>query len=73
MRRCQALRGQKDYDFALKDLVEAEKLIPGDKDVAKLRKLTEEDIELQKRVNSIMSNASLLKGKEYLDFILDFL
>jgi len=54
-------------------LVEAEKIIPGDKDVARLKKLTEEDIELQKRITTIMSNANLLKGKEYLDFVLDFL
>ena len=39
----------------------------------KLRKTTEEDIEVEKRVAHIMSNAQLLKGKEYLDFILQFL
>lgn len=63
----------KDYEEALKDLAEAEKLIPGDNDVARFKKLTEEDIELEKRIRTIMSNAELLKGKEYLDFILDFL
>jgi len=36
MRRCQALRAQKEFDLALKDLEEAGKLIPGDKDVARL-------------------------------------
>lgn len=72
-RRCQAFRGQKDYDLALKDLQEAKKLYPEDKDVDKLMTLTLEDIELEKRVRNIMSNSELLKGKEYLDFILDFL
>jgi tetratricopeptide (TPR) repeat protein len=73
MRRCQALRGQKDFELALKDLEEAGKLYPEDKDVEKLRKLTLEDIELEKRVRNIMSNSELLKGKEYIDFLLDFL
>lgn len=73
MRRCQGLRGQRDYKEALKDLIEADKLVPGDKDVARLMKLTEEDIELEARITNIMSNSNLLKGKEYLDFILEFL
>eukprot|EP00347_Sterkiella_histriomuscorum_P021645 403333259 len=73
MRRCQAYRGQKDYKLALTDLIEAEKLTPGDKDIARFTKLTEEDIEHEQKITNIMSNANLLKGKEYLDFILDFL
>ena len=73
MRRCQALRGMKDYELALKDLEEAKKLYPEDKDVEKIHKLTLEDIELEKRIRNIMGNSELLKGKEYLDFILDFL
>ena len=73
MRRCQAFRGQKDYELALKDLEEAQKLYPEDKDVDKLTKLTVEDIELEKRIRNIMGNSELLKGKEYIDFILDFL
>lgn len=73
MRRCQALRGQKDYELALKDLEEAKKLYPEDVDVDKLTKLTLEDIELDKRIRKIMGNSELLKGKEYLDFIIDFL
>ena len=73
MRRCQAFRGQRDYELALKDLDEAAKLVPGDKDVEKLTKLTKEDIEVEAMIKKIMSNAELLKGKEYLDYILDFL
>ena len=73
MRRCQALRGLKDFELALKDLEEAGKLYPEDKDVEKLRKLTLEDMELEKRISNIMSNSELLKGKEYLDFLLEFL
>jgi tetratricopeptide (TPR) repeat protein len=45
LRRCMALRGQKDYELALKDLEEAAKLFPEDKEVEKLHKLTHEDIE----------------------------
>lgn len=48
-------------------------MFPGDKDVARFTKITEEDIELESRITNIMSNANLLKGKDYLDFILDFL
>ena len=73
MRRCQALRGMRDFELALKDLEEAEKLFPEDKDVKKFNALTLEDIELEKRVRNIMSNSELLKGKEYIDFLLDFL
>jgi len=57
----------------LKDLEEAKKLYPEDADVDKLTKLTLEDIELDKRIRKIMGNSELLKGKEYLDFIIDFL
>lgn len=73
MRRSQALRGIKDYELALKDLIEAGKLFPGDKDVERLTKLTNEDIELEQRIRKIMGNSELLKGKEYIDFLLDFL
>ena len=44
IRRAQAFRGQKDYELALKDLEEAEKLVPHDKDVERFAKLTQEDI-----------------------------
>jgi len=36
----------KDFEFALKDLVEAEKLLPNEKDPERLRKLYNEDMEL---------------------------
>lgn len=35
--------------------------------------VTREDMELEARIRNIMSNSDLLKGKEYLDFLLDFL
>lgn len=72
-RRAQALRGQKDFELALKDLEEARKLYPEDKEVEKLVLVTKEDMELEARIRNIMSNSDLLKGKEYLDFLLDFL
>lgn len=73
MRRCQALRGIRDFELALKDIAEAEKLYPEDKDVKKFQAITLEDIELEKRIKNIMSNSEALKGKEYIDFLLDFL
>jgi tetratricopeptide (TPR) repeat protein len=73
MRRALALRGQKDFTLALKDLESAGKLVPGDKDVERYTILTNEDIELEKKIAVIMSNAEALKGKAYIDFILDFL
>lgn len=39
----------------------------------KLFVVTREDMELEARIRNIMSNSDLLKGKEYLDFLLDFL
>lgn len=67
------MRGQKDYELALKDLQEAKILYPDDADVDKLTNLTLEDIELDKRIRKIMGSSELLKGKEYLDFVIDFL
>lgn len=72
-RRCLAMRGIKDYALALQDLEEADKLFPGDKDVQRLKALTLEDIEMERRVASIMENADALKGKEWIDFLLKFL
>lgn len=73
IRRCQAFRAMKDFELALKDIEEAAKLYPEEQDVEKQRKLTIEDMELDKRVRNIMSNSDLLKGKDYIEFILDFL
>jgi DNA-binding transcriptional MerR regulator len=73
MRRAQGLRGMKDFEFALKDLDEAMKLCPAEKDPQRLRDLYLEDQELDKRINDIMSNADSLKGKEFIDFIIGYL
>jgi len=73
MRRQQAYRGMNNYKEALKDLEEAGKLMPDDETVLKFTKLTQEDIEVEERIRKIMGNADMLKGKDYLDFILDFL
>ena len=73
MRRAQGLRGMKDFEFAIKDLDEAMKLCPGEKDPTRLKNLYLEDQELDKRINEIMSNADSLKGKEFIDFILEYL
>lgn len=47
--------------------------MPDDKDALRFMKLTEEDIELENRIRTIMSNSTALEGKGYLNFILDFL
>ena len=63
----------KEFEFALKDLDEAMKLCPAEKDPQRLRDLYLEDQELDKRINDIMSNADSLKGKEFIDFIIGYL
>ena len=63
----------KDFEFALKDLDEAMKLCPAEKDPQRLKDLYLEDQELDKRINDIMSNADSLKGKEFIDFIIWYL
>jgi len=47
--------------------------MPGDKDAERFIKLTKEDMEHESRVKDIMANSEKLKGKEYIDFLLDFL
>jgi hypothetical protein len=44
------LRGLKDFEYAVKDLDEAEKLMPAEKDPAKLRKQYQEDAEHEERI-----------------------
>ena len=73
MRRAQALRGLKDFEYALKDLNEAEILFPEEKDPGRLRQQYKDDEELDKRINSIMENSESLSGKEYIDFLLEYL
>ena len=50
------MRGQKDYELALKDIEEAEKLEPTDKDALRFKKLTLEDIELEREINFAINN-----------------
>lgn len=47
--------------------------MPNDKDVMRLQLLTKEDIEVEERLKVIMNNSELLKGKEYMDFVIDYL
>ena len=63
----------KDFDEAITDLGLAAKLLPKETDPERLRKLYEEDKELNTKIVKIMANAESLKGKEYIDFLLDFL
>ena len=73
MRRAQANRGLKDFDEAINDCKEAAKLLPNEKDPAKLIAQYESDKEHNDRILKIMANAESLKGKEFLDFLIDYL
>lgn len=59
--------------MAKKDLEEAWKLYPEDKDLQKYKRLTQEDEEMEERLKKILSNAESLKGKDYIDFIIPVL
>jgi hypothetical protein len=72
-RRAQALRGMKEFELAFKDLEQAMKLLPDEKDPAKLIAAYKEDQELEARIAKIMENSQSLKGKQFVDFILEFL
>ena len=73
IRRAQAHRGLRDFDEAILDLENASKIYPQETDPSRLTKLYKEDKELDERINKIMANADALKGKEFIDFLLDFL
>lgn len=62
----------KEFQLAITDLEVAQKLLPSESDPAKLMALYKEDSELAARVNSIMENSESLKGKELIDFLLEF-
>jgi hypothetical protein len=48
-------------------------LLPNESDPERLRKLYEEDKQLEIRIKNILSNAESLKGKDFIDFLLDYL
>ena len=73
MRRAQAHRGLRDFSEAIVDLAAAAKCMPNETDPAKLTKQYEEDRAHEERIQKIMSNSESLKGKEFIDFLLDFL
>jgi len=74
MRRGQALKFQKDFKLAKADFIEAKKIQnEGEADAEKWLKFTEEDEEHQNKLNAIMANAEALKGKEYIDYLINFL
>ena len=73
IRRAQAHRGLRDFDEAIKDCDQAAELLPNELDPAKLRAQFVEDKEHEARISRIMADSESLKGKEFIDFILDFL
>lgn len=73
MRRAQAYRGMMDFDLAIADCKSASELLKDEKDPAKLIAQYEEDKVHEARIAKIMSSAESLKGKEFLDFMLDYM
>jgi len=67
------LRGLKEFNDAIRDLDEAAKIYPEEKDPARLKLKYQQDKELEERINAIMANSDSLKGKEFIDFLLDYL
>jgi hypothetical protein len=63
----------KEFDDAIHDLNEAHKILPNDNDPLRLKAKYEADKDLEKRINEIMANSESLKGKEFIDFLLDYL
>jgi hypothetical protein len=73
IRRAQGYRMMKEWDYCWEDLDECEKLLPEEVHHGKLRAQYKEDHEHEDRVINIMANSKALEGKEYIDFLLDFL
>lgn len=73
MRRAQAHRGLRDFDEAVQDCTHAGKLFPKENDPAKFIKQYQEDKEHEERITKIMANSESLKGKEFLDFMFDYM
>ena len=73
MRRAQALRGLKDFDAAIQDLDTAHTVLPQEADPLRLKEKYEADKALEERILKIMANSDSLRGKEFIDFLLDYL
>ena len=73
MRRAQGLRGMKEFNDAIHDLEEAHKLFPNESDPLRLKEKYEADRELEEKINAIMADSDSLKGKEFIDFLLNYL
>ena len=63
----------KEFKDAIHDLEEAAKIYPDEKDPPRLKAKYEADQELEERIAAIMANSDSLKGKEFIDFYLDYL
>jgi tetratricopeptide (TPR) repeat protein len=73
IRRAQAYRGLKDYDEAVKDCKQAIECLPKEQDPVKLMQQCLEDKEHNERIAKIMQNAESLRGKEFIDFLFDYM
>ena len=73
IRRAQAHRGLRDFDEAILDCQNASEIMPNEKDPARLIAQYKEDKEHEARITKIMSNAGSLKGKEFIDFLFEYM
>jgi tetratricopeptide (TPR) repeat protein len=73
IRRAQAYRGMRDFDLAIADCNTAMTVLPNETDPEKLKKQYIEDKEHEARIAKIMANSETLKGKEFIDFLFDYL
>ena len=63
----------KDFDEAVKDCDNAKEVLPKETDPEKLKKQFLGDKEHSAMISKIMSNSESLKGKDFIDFLLDYL
>lgn len=73
MRRAQALRGLKEFDAAIQDLETAHTVLPHEVDPLRLKEKYAADKALEEKILNIMANSDSLRGKEFIDFLLDYL
>lgn len=63
----------RDFDLAIADCNTAMTVLPNETDPDKLKKQYIEDKEHEARIAKIMANSETLKGKEFIDFLFDYL
>ena len=64
-----AFKGMPNYGLALKDFEKALKLFPNEKDAQNMKRLPEEEIELEERISKIQEDASGGGSMEFMEFL----